>query len=545
MASHPTESQHFSNGSPKGPPSEQKRIARAAGVVGFWTVLSRILGFVRDMVIALFLGAGSGADAFFVAFRIPNLLRRLFAEGALSAAFVPTYVETLQKNGLDDAAKLARVAFTLTAIVLAAITAAGILFSPSIVHLFAPGFVKDPELFSLTVDLNRLMFPYIFFVSLVALVSGVLNSMGYFAAPAAAPVVLNACMITSVAVLCSFFNMPANYALAWGVIAAGFAQLLLQLPFLTRAGIRLRADFEFRSPALKRIGKLFVPAAISGAVYQVNVLIGTILASLLQRGAVSWLYYADRLVELPLGIFAIALGTAVLPSMSRLAGKGNMIGLRKSVSYSLRLIAFFTIPASVGLIILPVPIISILFQRGLFSYEDTLETAYALICYTVGLWAFSGLKIVLQAFFALKDTKTPLWVSLGAVFVNLCLGVILMRYMAQGGLALATALAASFNLSILFVILIRRLGGFPLKEFTVSLLKITVASLLMGIPLIYFRNLGDWELGLTLSNLLILGGCISGGVAVFAVFACVLRCPELKSLLGMIRGMGQGRSGAK
>ncbi|HMK36090.1 MAG TPA: murein biosynthesis integral membrane protein MurJ, partial [Desulfomonilaceae bacterium] len=275
-------------------------MTRAAGVVGSWTVLSRILGFARDMVTALFLGAGFGADAFFVAFRIPNLLRRLFAEGALSAAFIPTFVETLHKDGRDRAARLARIAFTFTAIILGCVTVCGILFSSGLVHLIAPGFLQDPAKFSLTVDLNRIMFPYIFFISLVALASGVLNSMGHFSAPAAAPSILNLCMIGSVVLYSVVGRGQPVYALAWGVVVAGVLQLVLQLPFLAAQGIRLRPDFNFKHPALKKIGILFVPAAFGGAVYQINVMVGTILASMLPAG-VSWLYYADRLVELPLG----------------------------------------------------------------------------------------------------------------------------------------------------------------------------------------------------------------------------------------------------
>ena len=399
--------------------SEQKAMARAAGVVGIWTTASRVLGFVRDMVIALFLGAGMGADAFFVAFRIPNLLRRLFAEGALSAAFIPTYVETLHKQGRPEAEKLARTSFTFASIILALVTLLGIVFSPQIVRVTAPGFFDEILKFNLTVELNRIMFPYIFFISLVALASGILNSMGHFAAPAAAPVLLNISMIVSVAALSKYFGVAPFYALAWGVVAAGILQLGLQLPFLWAQGIKLRPNFDFRQPALKRVGALFIPAALGGAVYQINVVIGTILASMLPTGSVSWLYYADRLVELPLGVFAVALGTAVLPSMSRQATNGDMGGLTRSVSFSLRIIAFFTIPASVALIALNEPIVAVLFQRGEFTYLDTQQTAYALICYTVGLWAFSGLKVVTQAFFSLKDTKTPLWVSIIAVIAEL------------------------------------------------------------------------------------------------------------------------------
>ena len=536
MTTNGATSQSFSAG------SEEKAATRAAGVVGFWTSLSRIFGFIRDMVIANFLGAGPWADAFFVAFRIPNLLRRLFGEGALSAAFVPTFVETLHHNGRRDAEQLARVTLTFAAMVLAVVTLLGILFSPWIVRIIAPGFLDEPAKFSLTVSLNRIMFPYIFFISLVALASGVLNSMGHFAAPAAAPIVLNLCMIGSVALFTSFFGVSPQYALAWGVVVAGILQLALQLPFMERYRIRWRPDFRFNNPALRQIGRLFGPAALAGAVYQVNVMIGTILASLLPTGSVSWLYYADRLVELPLGVFAIALGTAVLPSMSRLESVRDLPGLRQSLSYALRLIAFFMIPASVGLILLREPIIGCLFQRGLFTHTDTMRTAYALLWYTTGLWAFSGLKVVNQGFFSLKDTLTPLMVAAAAVIVNLVGGLLLMRSMAHGGLALATSIAAAFNVVILFVILVRRLGGFPFRQFLDSMVRIGAASVIMGPVVAYLEGLGDWGAGLTLHNAAMLTVSLAGGVAVFVASAYLLRCTELRSILEIAWGRTGGGS---
>ena len=531
------------------PISEQKKMARAAGVVGIWTSASRVLGFVRDMVIALFLGAGIGADAFFVAFRIPNLLRRLFAEGALSAAFIPTYVETLHKQGRQEAEKLARTSFTFTSIILAVVTFLGIVLSPLIVRVTAPGFYDEAVKFALTVELNRIMFCYIFFISLVALASGVLNSMGHFAAPAAAPLLLNISMILSVVVLTKYFGIAPFYGLAWGVVVAGILQLALQLPFLRAQGIKLRPDLDFRQPALKKIGRLFVPAALSGAVYQINVVIGTILASMLVTGSVSWLYYADRLVELPLGIFAVALGTAVLPSMSRQASNGDMPGLTRSVSFSLRIIAFFTIPASVALIVLSEPIVAVLFQRGKFAYWDTQQTAYALICYTVGLWAFSGLKVVTQAFFSLKDTKTPLWVAISAVIANLAAGLMLMGPMGHGGIALATSISAALNFAILFFILISRLNGpgdgsggsppgtrkFPMSEFLLSIATICLASLPMGVLVYYGKSFGEWNNGFTLLNTVVLSVCIIGGLIIFSVSAYLCRCRELTSMLSILR----------
>ncbi len=479
------------------------------------------------MVIALFMGAGLEADAFFVAFRIPNLLRRLFAEGALSAAFIPTYVETLQNEGRDEAERLARITFTFAAMALGLVTVAGIVFSPYVVLGIAGGFDDSPEKFALCVHLNRIMFPYIFFISLVALASGILNSMGHFAAPAAAPLLLNICMITGATIGGSLSGVEPYYALAWGVVAAGVLQLALQEPFLRASGIRLRPSFNFRHPTLKKIGRLFVPAALAGSVYQINVVIGTMLASFLPSGSVSWLYYADRLVELPVGVFAIALGTAVLPSMSRQAAQGDLPALRDSVSFALRLIAFFTVPASVGLLLLAEPIIGCLFQRGVFTLQDTGQTAFALYLYTAGLWAFSGLKVVTQAFFSIKDTRTPLYVAIGALAVNLACGLLLMGPLRHGGIALATSLAASFNFLVLFALLVPRLQGFPFGEVMDSLARISAASAVMGAVVAVTRQLGQWEAGLTLHNGAVLALCVFGGLALFMTAARILKCSEL------------------
>ena len=536
MAATDIESQHISHTKKTDGISEHKKVTRAAGVVGFWTTMSRILGFIRDMVTALFLGAGVGADAFFVAFRIPNLLRRLTAEGAFSAAFVPTFVDTLETGGHEDAQRLANTVTTLMIIVLAVISVLGIVFSEKIVLLIASGYYQDPEKLSLTVSLNRIVFPYILFISLVALASGILNSMGHFAAPAAAPVILNLCMISSVAVGGMYFGTEPSYALAWGVVAAGILQLVLQLPFLRMQRLRFRPNFDFKNPALRRMGRLFVPAALAGSVYQLNIFIGTQLASWLPSGSIAWLYYADRLVELPLGVFAIALGTAVLPSMSRQVSSGDIDGLKKTVSYSLRLIGFFTIPASVALIILRVPIIAILFQRGRFTIEDTTATAYALLWYTAGLWAYSGLKVVNQAFFSLKDTKTPLYVSIGSLVVNLVAGYSLMWPMGHAGLAVATSLAAAYNLIVLCWFLSPRIHGLPVREIFTSFARIGAASAMMGLFLFYTCNLADWTHGLTFDAGFALIISVCGGLLVFLATAYLFRSPELRSMISMVRG---------
>ncbi len=534
MAEKNHNSQVFSSKEIKSRNTEQSKMTRAAGVIGVWTGISRILGFVRDMVIALFMGAGVGADAFFVAFRIPNLLRRLFGEGALTAAFIPTFVEYLHRDGMEEAFRVARICLSAVVILLGATVILGVLASPEIVTLIAPGFSDLPEKFALTVDLNRIMFPYIFFISLVALSSGILNSLGHFAAPAASPTLLNLAMIGSISLLSGVYGFEPYYGLAVGVLVAGLIQLAVQVPFLLRKGFTPWLLFDFKHPALKKVAALFAPAAMAGAVYQVNVMIGTILASYLPQGSVSWLYYADRLVELPLGIFAIALGTAILPSMSRQAGAGDLEGLADSVGFAVRFIAFFIIPASVGLIILREPIVACLFQRGAFTYQDTQASAYALLWYTTGLWAFSGLKVINQAFFALKDTKTPLYVAILAVVINFIFGITLMSYMAHGGLALATGIAAGVNVLTLYYILRKRLIAIDEIKALVSLGKILAASLLMGLIVFGLKSYGSWEAGLTLHNALVLGTTIISGVLIYSLSAYCLKCRELGAVMNLM-----------
>jgi putative peptidoglycan lipid II flippase len=392
------------NHSPHG--TENHRLARAAGVVGLATMLSRVFGFIRDVIVARFFGAGLATDAFFVAFRIPNLLRRLFAEGSLTIAFVPVFTEYLKTKSREDAFELARVAFTLLSVILVVISLAGVIFSPAIVTVMAPGFRATPDKYALTVLLTRIMFPYIFFISLVALCMGILNSLRHFATPALSPVILNLCMIGAALFLRDYFAEPI-LALAIGVMIGGLLQLAVQLPVLFKLGVVLRPDFHFRHTGVRRIGALMLPAAFGAAVYQINIFISTLLASFLPEGSVSFLYYADRIVELPLGIFGIAIGTAALPSFSDQVARGHYEEMKKTISFSLRLMLFITIPAMIGIIALQEPIISVLFQRGQFDPRSSVLTAQALFWYTVGLWAFSTIRVVVAAFYALQDTKTP------------------------------------------------------------------------------------------------------------------------------------------
>jgi putative peptidoglycan lipid II flippase len=515
--------------------SENMRVARAAGVVGLATGLSRIFGFIRDVVVARFFGAGMATDAFFVAFRIPNILRRLLAEGSLTVSFVPVFMEYLKRESRKDALELANIAFTLLSIILVAISLLGVLLSPLIVTAMAPGFAKFPDKFALTVFLTRFMFPYIFFISLVALCMGILNSLRHFAAPALSPVILNISMIVAALTLQSFFPEPIT-ALAVGVMIGGILQLAMQFPFMLKLGVRLRPDFHFRHPGVRRIGLLMLPAVFGAAVYQINIFISTLIASFLPGGSVSYLYYADRIVELPLGVFAIAIGTASLPSLSAQVAKGAFEEMKKTLAFSLRLILFIAIPAMIALVALRVPIISVLFQRGEFDIQSTVLTAQALLYYALGLWAFSAIRVVVSAFYSLQDTKTPVYVGIGALIVNTLFSVLLMGPLKHGGLALATSIASAFNVLTLHVILKRRIGVYLDPEFYRSILKAAASSLAMWGVIATVALIFPWNNGAPFhERISILTLQIVMGLFTFLVFSHLFKSVELKTALDIAK----------
>lgn len=510
--------------------TENIRVMKAAWVVGLATLLSRVFGFIRDMVVAGFFGAGPATDAFFVAFRIPNLLRRLFAEGSLTIAFIPVFTGYL-KRSKKEAVEFASIAFTLLSIILALVSVAGIVLSPWIVKIMAPGFADAPDTYALTVFLTRLMFPYIFFISLVALCMGILNSFRHFAAPALAPVILNICIIAAAFLLKDCFRDPI-LSLAVGVMAGGVLQLAMQFPFLLKVGARLRPNFHFNHPGIKRIGILMLPAVFGAAVYQASIFISTILASLLPEGSVSYLYYADRVVQLPLGVFAIAVGTASLPSFSEQVAGGDYTELKRTIAFSLRLILFVTIPAMVALIVLRVPIMSVLFQRGKFDAASTVLTAQALLYYAVGLWAFSCIRVIVSAFYALQDTRTPVKIAVVALLINVIISIALMFPMKHAGLALATSIASAVNVVILAVILKRKVGVFLEKRFWTSVFKTMLASGVMGLSILVVNHTLGWSSeGDFGERMLFLTVAVAVGLAVFALSSLILGSSEMKALL--------------
>jgi putative peptidoglycan lipid II flippase len=515
--------------------SENHKITEAATVIGAGTLLSRILGFFRDMVIANFFGAGMAADAFFVAFRIPNLWRRLVGEGSLTISFIPVYTEYLTQGSEEETRKVTHVAFTLAGVILLILTVLGILFSPLLIKIVAPGFIQIPEKFELTVTLNKIIFPYLFFMGLFALCMGILNSYRHFFAPAVAPIFLNISIIVSVFLLYDTFKVPVM-TLALGVLVGGLIQFLFQIPFLWKRGITFRFSFNFRNPAVKRMGLLMVPGLIGTGLYQMNTFIDMIFASFLPSGSVSYLFFADRLIEFPLGIFAIAIGMASLPSFSGLASQGKIEELKETLSFTFRLVSFLSVPAMVGLIALKTPIVNLLFQRGLFDYSATEKTAFALLFYSVGLWAIAGSRIVAPVFYSLQDTWTPMKIALICLGANVIFRAVLILPLMHGGLALATSLSSMLNLFLLLRKLGPKLGGIDIRKNIQSLLRIFLCSLPMGLVAYLICSIGHWSAtGNVGEKILILSSGIVIGIGIYLTCSYWVKNEEMVFLLNIVR----------
>ena len=514
-------------------------VVRAVGAIGIATLVSRVLGFARDMVVARAFGAGPVTDAFFVAFRIPNLLRRLLAEGALSTAIIPVFTESLHRGGRAELARIVRAVTGVALVILCAVSGLGMLLAPWIVRVMAPGWTADPQLVGLAGSLTRFMFPYLLLVGLAALAMGALNAQHRFFTAALGPAVLNVAMIASVLVLAARMSPPI-FSLAVGVLVGGAGQLLVQLPELSRLGVPLRPSAEWSHPAVRAIAGRLWPAVFALAAVQVTVLVNTLLASLLPQGSVSYLYYADRVMEFPLGVFGIALATAVLPGMAAQAARGEHRALTETLGFTLRLSAFIAVPAGVGLLALGYPIVRLLFQRGEFSPADAIATTQALVGYAVGLPAFSATRIVAQTFYALGDTRTPVWAGFASVVANVALAVALMWPLKHAGLALASSLSAYLNLLLLCWLLRRRLGALGGRETLRSLVRTGIASAALWLwCLMIASRLGPgWEGAVWTVAALV------AGALVYAAVAAGLRAPELVALLGMLRRRGQTLPGA-
>ncbi|PLY02291.1 MAG: murein biosynthesis integral membrane protein MurJ [Desulfuromonas sp.] len=507
----------------------RSKIVAATLVMACATTLSRIAGLVRDVVVARLFGAGVITDAFFMAFTIPNLLRRFFAEGSLTAAFVPTFSEVLHRRGEEEARRLASRCASLLLLVMLVVVTLGILCSPWIVQGIGYGFSQTPGKLELTDQLNRLMFPYIGLVSLLALLTGILNVHGHFFLPSLSPLFLNLTMIVSALTLGVYFNQPI-FALAVGVVLGGVVQLLLQFPALLKYRIRLHFDFRFcRDSNLRRIVMLMLPGIAGVAIYQINIIVSRLLASFLADGSLSYLYYGQRLFEFPQGIFIVSLAQAALPLMSSQVAEDDRTGMQQSLSFAMSLVTLFMLPAIIGLLLCARPIYSLFFLGGEFDQAAVEGAALALTCYAPGLVFVGYSRIASQTFFALKDTRTPVVVSFWTLLVNLVAGLLLMKPFGYAGLAAALTLSTVVNAALLLSLLQRRTGSFLHAALLLPIVKSLPACLAMGGTVFFLLQQLDWaQIGQTLEKGLLLALTVGVGAGVYLGGCYLFKVEEVR-----------------
>lgn len=460
--------------------ASEERILKAAGAVGFATTLSRIFGYFRDASLAWVLGAGFGMDVFTVAYRLANLFRRLVAEGAMSTAFIPVFIQFRTEKSSQELWDFARKGFYTLMLVTTGIVALEIVFAPWVVRLMAPGFSGVGGKFEFTVLLTRVMAPYLIFVSLAAFLTGVLNSFGHFLIPALSPVCFNLAVIAS-AFSFAFLTQDPALGIAFGVLLGGALQFMIQIPHAAKQGMSFNPAISLTHPAIQRIGVLLGPSVLGMGVIQLNLLVDSLMASFLREGSVSHIYYADRVMELVLGIFVLSLSTVLLPELARFAAEKKIGEVKASIQFSLRTILLVALPATVGLFVLADPIIHVLFERGRFTSLDTERTAMALAFFALGLFFISAVRVVVSAFYSVQDTKTPVKAALIALAVNAVLNWVLMHPLKQGGIALATSIASAVNFFHLIFAFQKKYGAFDWRPFWKSFLKIAAASAVMGV----------------------------------------------------------------
>ena len=495
-------------------------LLRALLAVSSLTLVSRILGYVRDFFIARAFGAGLATDAFFVAFRIPNLLRRLFAEGAFSQAFVPVLAEHKNRQPADETRRLIDGVATALFLALVVTAALGVAISPLIVYLSAPGFASDPAKFDLTVLMLRICFPYIAFISLVALAAGILNTWNRFAVPALTPALLNVSFIVAAVFFARYFDPPI-VALAWAVFAGGVLQLAFQVPFLVRLGLLPRWRLDLTHPGVRRVLKIMAPATFGVSVAQISLLINTIFASYLPTGSVSWLYYADRLMELPAGMLGVALGTILLPSLSKYHADANREEYARLLDWGLRMTVLLAVPSAAALAVIALPMVAALFHYGRFGADDAWMTCRALIAYSIGLIGMILVKILAPGFYARQNVSTPVKIGIVTLIATQLMNLAFIGPLRHAGLALAIGLGACLNAALLYRVL-RRTGIYvPQPGWAVFLLKVAAAVGFMAIVL--FTTMGEsswwlsapWQrkvpavLGLVLLGMLAYGACLA------------------------------------
>jgi putative peptidoglycan lipid II flippase len=512
-------------------------MARAAGLISAATFLSRILGLAREQVFAAMFGAGFAVDAFQVAFRVPNLLRDLFAEGAMSAAFVPTLTRTEKEQGREASMRLANLVINFLLVVVSGVCLIGILAAPGIVQVLAPGFATVPGKLELTTLMARIMMPFLLVVSLAAAVMGVLNTRRVFFLPALAPTMLNVGLIAAgflIAPLCPRWGLEPIVGMAIGAMLGGLGELLIQLPALRAQGFRWRPQVSFRDPGVLRMVALMGPATIGIAAAQVNVFVSTFLASMLAEGSVSWLNYAYRLMQLPIGLFGVAIATVTLAEVSRHAAAGNLADLKGTLSLSLRLVMLLTIPATLLLMALAHPIIALLYEHGRFAGTDTLQTARALLAYAVGLAAFSGVRVMVPAFYSLGLARIPVFASMSTIGATVLLYFPLMRLFQHTGLALAVSIGSLLNFVVLFWMLRRKIGGLGGRRLALSGARILAASATAAIAAMGVASGVESAVGLRSvgERALVVGLALAAAGVVYVGMCSFLRVEELKPLLG-------------
>ena len=512
--------------------SEHRHLLKSASTVSTITILSRILGYIRDSRIAYLLGTGDLADAFMLAFRIPNLLRRLVGEGAVNAAVVPVFTGYLTEERKEEAWQFINILFTVATVVMTGVTIVGILLSPLIVRLYASGFASTPGKAEITTLLTRIMFPYIALVSVSALSYGVLNSLRRFAAPAFAPVMLNLTIIAFSFLGGSAFSNHA-VALAVGVVVGGILQIAIQIRPLMRSGWRFRPAWDLAHPGLRQVGRMLVPLMFGVGILQINVFVGLQFASRMAEGSVASLTLADRVMELVLGGYTLALSTAILPLLARQAAQRRLDEMRETLNLASRMVLFITIPATIGLVLLRYEIIEVLFQHGEFDARSTALTAHPLMFYAMGLAMISMVKIIVPAFYALKDTRTPVQIGFVSMLLNLGLNFVLIGPFQNGGPALATSLAAVFDSTCLMVIFYRRHGSIGLTDVARSLGKFLVAGAVMAVVTMAAMQVPGFYAGHLGQRVLALGVTIIVAAGTYFGAAYLLRTRELSEVWKM------------
>jgi len=510
------------------------RLIRSTAAVAAPTLVSRVLGYVRDLLQAYYLGTGFAADAFTIAFTIPNLFRRLTGEGAMTPAFVPAFTELRRKGDRGRLWAFGHAFFWDLALVMAAVTALGILFAPGLVKVIAYGFGDVAGKWPLTIFMTRVMFPYLFFITLAALASGILNSCGRFFVPASTPILFNLAVIAAVAGWAGGAREPA-LVFAVGVVAGGILQLALQIPFLWKEGMRFAFRPAFRDPAVRRVGRLMIPGIFGVSVYQINFALSRMIASGLEEGSTSALYYASRIEELSLGLFSIALAAALLPAFSEQVADRDIGELKKTLGFSLKLSALVSFPAAAGLMALNTPIMRTLFERGRFDRDSTALAASCLLFFAVGLPFVSGVKVVAPAFFSLKDTRTPVAIGIVVMLANAAVSVGLMGSLRVGGLALSLSLSQILNFALLVVWLERKIGPTDKRRWAASAARSAVAAAAMGVALrLAWPALGVEDAAFAV-RAAALAGAVAAGILVYFGLLRLISPGDLKSAVGLLK----------